>query len=126
MIVVVAAVMHSGRTFSGGAAAGVVGDVGGRRDGAPRPIDCHVVMIAHACVPGRFSAVGPAGQRWMALFAVNVRGARSFWERDSPGSINHGKGKDESLTSPLSLCRFASYLLPGRALCQSRPRSFRS
>jgi hypothetical protein len=64
MPTVVAAVVCGGRAFSGGAAARVVGDVGGggRRDGAPRPFGCRTVMIAHAHAPGRFGAVGPARQ----------------------------------------------------------------
>jgi hypothetical protein len=63
-------------------------------------------MIAHARVPSRFSAVGPTGQRWMALPAFNVCGMLSFWECGSPGSINHGKRKCESLTSLLSIRSF--------------------
>jgi hypothetical protein len=60
-------------------------------------------MIAHARVPDRFSAAGPAGQRRVVLPAFNVCGARCFRERGSPGSIHHWKGKSESLTSSLSL-----------------------
>jgi hypothetical protein len=98
--------VHSGRTFSGGAAAGVVGDVGGGRDGAPWPFGCRAVMIAHACVPDRFNMVGLASQQWMPLIAFNVRGARYFWERGSAGSINRRKRERESLTSPLSIHSF--------------------
>jgi hypothetical protein len=64
-------------------------------------------MIEHARAPGRFSTVGPAGQRQTVFPAFNVRGTRSFRERGSPGSINRGDGKGECLTSPLgirSLC----------------------
>jgi hypothetical protein len=60
MPTVVVVVVCGGRAFSGGAVARVVGDVGGGRDGAPRPFGCRAVMIAHACTPGRFGAVGPA------------------------------------------------------------------
>jgi hypothetical protein len=76
---------------------------GGGRDGAPRPFGCHAVMIAHAHEHGHFSAVGPAGQRLTALPVFNGRSARSFQERGSPRSINHGEGKGESFTSPLSI-----------------------
>jgi hypothetical protein len=48
MPTVVAAVVRRGRAFSGGAVAHGVGDVGGRRDGSPRPFGCHTVMI-RAC-----------------------------------------------------------------------------
>jgi hypothetical protein len=103
MAVVVAAVERSGCTFSGGASVGVVDDVGGGREGASRPFGCHTVMIAHARAPGRFNTVGPVGQRHTVLPVVNARGVRSSRERGSPRSINCGKGKGESLTSPLSI-----------------------
>jgi hypothetical protein len=89
------------------------GRCGGGRDGAPRPFGCRAVMIAHACVHGRFSRVGLAGQRRTALPAFNGCDARDFWGRDSPRSINRGKGKGESLTSPLSI---------HRSCCQPSPR----
>jgi hypothetical protein len=57
---VVVAVVRRGHAFSGGVAARRVGDVGGGRDGPPRPFGCRTVMIAHARTPGRFSVVGPA------------------------------------------------------------------
>jgi hypothetical protein len=47
MPTVVAAVVRGRRAFSGGAAAHVVGDEGGRRDGPPQPFGCRAVMIAH-------------------------------------------------------------------------------
>jgi hypothetical protein len=50
MVAVVAAVVRCG----------VVGSVG--RDGASRPFGCHVVMIAHKRIPGRFGGAGPAYQ----------------------------------------------------------------
>jgi hypothetical protein len=62
MPTVVAAVVRCGRAFSGGATARVVGDVGGGRDGPPRPFGCRAVMIVHARVPCRLSVVGPARQ----------------------------------------------------------------
>jgi hypothetical protein len=62
MPTVVAAVVRGGRAFSGGATTRIVGDVGGRRDGPPRPFGCRVVMIAHAHAPGRLGDVGPARQ----------------------------------------------------------------
>jgi hypothetical protein len=67
-------------------------------------------MIAHARAPGRFSMVGSAGQRRIALPAVTARGARSFREHGSPESINREKGDGESLTLPLSIC--CLFLLP--------------
>jgi hypothetical protein len=103
MPTVVVVVVCGGRAFSGGAVARVVGDVGGGRDGAPRPFGCRAVMIAHACTPGRFGAVGPARQWQMQPPAVNARGAR-FRERGSLRSINCKRGGCESLTSPLSVC----------------------
>jgi hypothetical protein len=60
MSIVVAAVVRRGRAFLGGAATRRVDDVGGGRDGPPRPFGCRAVMIAHARTPGRFSVVGPA------------------------------------------------------------------
>jgi hypothetical protein len=63
MAVVMAAVVRSGRTFSGSAATSVVDDVGGGRDGAPRPFGYRAIMIARACTPDRFGAVGPICQR---------------------------------------------------------------
>jgi hypothetical protein len=62
MPTVVAAVVHRGRAFSGDATVHVVGDVGGGRDGPPRPFGCRVVMIARARAPGRFGDVGSARQ----------------------------------------------------------------
>jgi hypothetical protein len=58
MSVVVATVVRSGRAFSGSAAAGVVDDVGGGRDGVSRPFGCRAVMIAHVRAPGRSAADG--------------------------------------------------------------------
>jgi hypothetical protein len=78
MPTVVAVIMHGGRAFSGGATARVVGDVGGGRDGSPRPFDCHAAMIAHARAPYRFGMVGPAHQWQMQPPAVNARGARGL------------------------------------------------
>jgi hypothetical protein len=57
---VVAAVVCRGCAFSGGAAVRGVGDMGGGRDGPPRPFGCRAVMITHAHTPGRFGVVGPA------------------------------------------------------------------
>jgi hypothetical protein len=62
MPTVVAAVVCGGRTFSGDATARVVGDVGGRHDGPPRPFGCRALMITRACAPVRFGDVGPAHQ----------------------------------------------------------------
>jgi hypothetical protein len=50
MATVVAVIMRGGRTFLGGAAARVVDDVGGGRDGAPRPFGCRAAMITRARV----------------------------------------------------------------------------
>jgi hypothetical protein len=63
--------------------------------------------LAHSKVPGsrQPGVVGPAGQRRMALPAFNGHGAWGSWGRGSPRSINRGKGKGESLTSPLSIHR---------------------
>jgi hypothetical protein len=97
MTMVVAAVVCSGRTFSGGASAGVVDDVGADVTGH------RAVMIAHTCAPSCFSTVGPVGQRQTVSPAVNACGARSSRESGSPRSINCGNGKGESLTSPLSI-----------------------
>jgi hypothetical protein len=62
-----AAVVRSGRTFSGGAAASVVDDVGGGggggRDGETWTFGYRAIMIARACTPDRFDAVGPICQR---------------------------------------------------------------
>jgi hypothetical protein len=81
MAAVMAAVMRSGRAFSGGATTHIVGDVGGGRDGASQPFGSCAIMIAHARVSGRFSTVGPVGQRQAALPAVNACGARGSRER---------------------------------------------
>jgi hypothetical protein len=59
MAIVTVVNVRGRRAFSGDAAARVVGDVGDRRDGAPRPFGCHAVMIAHACASGCFGVVGP-------------------------------------------------------------------
>jgi hypothetical protein len=72
MSTVVVMVVRCGRAFLGGATARVVGDVGGGRDGPPRPFGCRAVMIAHARAPGRFGAVGPARQWQMQPLAVNA------------------------------------------------------
>jgi hypothetical protein len=63
MVAAMATVVRSGRGFSGGATAHVVDDVGGRRDGVPRPFGCRAVMITHARLSGRFNTVGAASQR---------------------------------------------------------------
>jgi hypothetical protein len=85
MTAVVAVVMHCGRAFSGGAAARVVGDVGGGgRDGPPQPFGCRAAMIVHARAPGCFDVVGPARQWWMTPPAVNVRGARGLGSAAPP------------------------------------------
>jgi hypothetical protein len=60
MTTVVAAVVRGGRAFSGGAAARVVGDVGGRCEGASRPFGCCAVMIVCARRSGRFVTLGPS------------------------------------------------------------------
>jgi hypothetical protein len=62
MPIVMAAVVRCGHAFSGGATARVVGDVGGRRDGPPRPFGCRAVMIAHACASCGLGVVGPVRQ----------------------------------------------------------------
>jgi hypothetical protein len=84
MPTVVAAVVLDGRTFSGGAAARVVGDMGCGRDGPPRLFGCRAVMIAHARAPGRFGDVGPThqwgcGHLQLMRTARAVRGARLPW-----------------------------------------------
>jgi hypothetical protein len=62
MTMVAAAIVRCGRAFSGGATAHVVGDVGGGRDGPPRPFGRRTVMIAHARVADCFGAVGRSCQ----------------------------------------------------------------
>jgi hypothetical protein len=78
MAVVVAAVVRSGCTFSGGAAASVVDDVGGGRDGVTRPFGYRAVMIARACIASRFGMVGPICQRQARSPAVNAHNVRGF------------------------------------------------
>jgi hypothetical protein len=125
MAAVMAAVVCGGRAFSGGAAASATDDVGGGCDGAPRPFGCCVVMIARAHSSGRFSTVGPVCQRQTISPAVNARGAHGSWERGSPRSINRGRGRSESLTSPLSIRRPCFFpFLPSCAIPWLRPRSF--
>jgi hypothetical protein len=87
------AVVRSERAFSGGTVVRVVGNVGGGCDGAPRPFGSHAVMIAHARASGRFSTVGPVGQRQAASPAVSARGARGSREHGSPRSINCREGE---------------------------------
>jgi hypothetical protein len=125
MAIVVAAVVCGGRAYSGGAAASVVNDVGGGRDGALRPLGCCAVMITRARTSDRFSTVGPVCQRRTMTPAVNGCGARGSRESGSLRSINCGRGRDESLTSPLSICRpcFLPFLT-GCALPWLRPCSF--
>jgi hypothetical protein len=84
MAAVMAAVMHGGRAFSGVAAASVVGNLGGGRDGAPRPFGCCAVMIAHARTSYRFSTVGPVCQQRTIPPAVNACGARGSREHGPP------------------------------------------
>jgi hypothetical protein len=68
MATVTAVIVCSMRAFSGYAATRVVGDVGGRRDGAPRPFGCRTVMIA---------PVGGRRRRLQLMRAVRtVSGAR--------------------------------------------------
>jgi hypothetical protein len=125
MATVMAAIVRSGHTFSGSAAARVVDDVGGGRDGVPRPFVCRVVMIEHTRASGHFSTVGPVGQ-WQAVSpAVNARDAQGSRERGSPRSINCGR-EMRILTSPLSLCSLCLCFLPGRALPRPRSRLLRS
>jgi hypothetical protein len=62
MAAIVTAIVRGGHAFSGGAAARVVDDVGGGRDGALQPFGYHTVMIVHAHTSGYFGAVGPAYQ----------------------------------------------------------------
>jgi hypothetical protein len=100
---VVAAVVRGRRTFSGGATASVVDDVGGGHDGASWPFGSCTVMIVHVRTSDHFSTIGPFCQRQTRSSAVNARGARSSRERGSPRSINRGRGMGESLTSPLSI-----------------------
>jgi hypothetical protein len=77
MPTVVVAVVHGGRTFSGGAATRVVGDVGCGRDRPPRPFGYRALMIAHARGPGRFGDVDPARQWQMRPPVVNACGSGS-------------------------------------------------
>jgi hypothetical protein len=125
MAAVVAAVVRGGCAFSGGAAAGVVDDVGGGRDGTPRPFCCCAVMIAHAHSPNHFSTVGPACQRQTMSPAVNARSVRGSRECGSPRYINRERGRDESLTLTVSI-RCPCFLLftPVCALPWLRPCSF--
>jgi hypothetical protein len=68
MVVVTVAVVRSGRAFSGVVVARVVGDVGGRHDGASRPFGNHIVMIAHTHVSGRLAQWGLSfNDRWRCL-----------------------------------------------------------
>jgi hypothetical protein len=101
MPTVMAAVVRGRRTFSDGATARVVGDVGCGRDGPPRPFGCRAVMIAHERAPGRLVVVGPACQWQMQPPAINVHDAW-FGECGSPRSINPRRGRGKSLTSSLS------------------------
>jgi hypothetical protein len=95
---------------------------GGGRDGTPRPF---AVMIARVRSSGRFSTVGPTCQRQTMSPAVNGRGARGSRERGSPRSINHERGRSESLTLPLSICCPCFLLFPpGCALPWLCPCSF--
>jgi hypothetical protein len=84
MTTVVAVIVRGGRTFSGGAAARIVGDVGGGRDGAPRPFSCRTVMIARAHSSSRFGTVGPVCQRQTRSPAVNAHDARGFGSAAPP------------------------------------------
>jgi hypothetical protein len=84
MPIVVVAVVCGARAFLGGAAERVVGDVGGGRDGAPRPFGFRAVMIVHARAPSHFGAVGPARQWQMQPPAVNTRDACSFGSAAPP------------------------------------------
>jgi hypothetical protein len=129
MVAVVAAVVRCGHAFSGSATASVVDDVGGGRDGAPRPFSYRAVMIVRARGSDRFSTVGPVCHRRTASPVVNAHGARGFRERGSPRSINRERGREESPTSSLSICcPCLSPLLLGCAppcscLCSFRSRA---
>jgi hypothetical protein len=117
MTVVVAAVVHCGRAFSGDTIMSVVGDVGGGRDGPPRPFGCRAVMITHARATCRFGVVGSAHQWQMRQPAVNARGASArFGKRSSPGSINRRRGWGESLTTTLSIRCFLLLAFVSRLL----------
>jgi hypothetical protein len=84
MDIVAAAIVRGGRAFSGGAATCIVGDVGGRSDGASRPFGCCAVMITHAHASGCFGTVGPACQWQTKLPVVNARGARGLGSAAPP------------------------------------------
>jgi hypothetical protein len=126
MVVLMAVVVRSRHAFLGSAAASVVGVVGGGRDGPTRPFGCCAIMIAHARVFVNFGAVGPSDQWRTALPAVIARGAWSFREHGSPGSINRERGRGGSLTLPLSICCLGFLPPPSRALPQSRSCSLHS
>jgi hypothetical protein len=85
MPTIVAAVVRHWRAFSGVAAARIVGDVGGGRDGPPRLFGCRAVMIARARAPGRFGAVGSACQ-WQ------MTSNNAEWERGWFYLRNDGTG----------------------------------
>jgi hypothetical protein len=83
-------------------------------------------MIACVCIPVCFGVAGPGCKRRMASPALNAHGARGFQERGSPISINRDRGREESLTSSLSIRCPCFSLLLGRALTCPCLRLFHS
>jgi hypothetical protein len=81
MTAVTAVVVCCGRAFSSVATARVVGDVGGGRDGPPRPLGCRAVMIARARASYRFSVVGPpvSGRCSRLQLMRAARAVRGAW-----------------------------------------------
>jgi hypothetical protein len=87
MVMVVAAAVRSGCAFSGGAAAGIVGDVGGGRDGAPRTFGCRAVIIAHvrACLAVSARWVLPVSDGWRCVQLM--RAARGVFGSVAPPDL---------------------------------------
>jgi hypothetical protein len=100
MAAVVAAVVRGRRAFSGGTAASIVVDVGGGRDGAPRPFGCRAVMIARARSPGRFGTVGLLCERQTRSPAVNACGACGFGSETPPDLEDQERPGGRWMTAP--------------------------
>jgi hypothetical protein len=72
--------------------AGVVGDVGGGRDGVLHPFGYCAIIMAFACVHDRFGAVGPACQRRGARTELIAAARGVLGGVASLDPINHGEG----------------------------------